>query len=175
MRLLALFILAVILLFGFVVFRGSPYVPSRKKYIRQAFNELYPLKPTDVLIDIGSGDGIVLREAAEFGARAVGYEINPILVFVSRLMCRKYKNVSVVFADFWLSKIPNDTTVIYIFSATRDMKKILKKLQSETNRLDHPIKIISYGSDFDDMKIDKNVGAYHLYSLNPLQPVKAQV
>lgn len=158
----------IILIFGFVVFIGSPYVPSQKKYIRQLFRELYPLTNKDLLVDIGSGDGIVLREAARLGASAVGYEINPILVLVSRLLSRNDKKVSVKFADFWASNLPDKTTVVYVFSVSRDMKKILLKLQSETNRLDRPISILSYGSKFDGQKILKNVGAYHLYVLRPV-------
>ena len=165
----------ILLLFSFVVFRGSPYVPSRKLYIRQALRKLYPLSPNDLLVDIGGGDGVVLREAAKLGASAVGYEINPILVVISRLLSRRYPRVNVIFADFWFSRLPNKTTVVYVFSATRDMKKIFDKLQNETNRLGHPISIISYGSEFDDAEIIKDVGAYHLYKLAPLQSTKAQV
>jgi SAM-dependent methyltransferase len=173
---LAITIIIVILLYGFVVFRGSPYVPSHKNDVKKALRELYPLSSKDLLVDIGSGDGIILREAAKLGANAVGYEINPILFVISRLLCRKYeKKIRVIFADFWLTKLPIETTVIYIFSAKRDMKRIIKKLQNETNRLGHPINIISYGSEFDNLKVTKNVEAYHLYTLQPLQPTKAQV
>jgi len=169
-------ILAILALsFGFVVFRGSPYVPSRKNDIRQALNELYRLKSDDLLVDIGSGDGIVLREAAKIGASAVGYEINPILVTISRFLSRNHKKIKIIFADFWSSQIPDKTTVVYVFSATRDMKKIIEKLQNEATRIGHKLNVISYGSEFDNIKIIKNVGAYHLYILNPLQSTKAQV
>jgi len=157
----------IILVFGFVVFIGSPYVPSQKKYIRQVFRELLPIGGEDLLVDIGSGDGIVLREAARLGARAVGFEINPILVLISRLLSLNDKKITVKFADFWMSKLPSATTVVYVFSVTRDMKKILSKLQAETNRLGRPLNIISYGSKFDGLKIYKIIGAYHLYILSP--------
>jgi hypothetical protein len=175
MNWLVLSAVLIILLFGFVVFRGSPYVPSQKKYVRQAFHELYNLGPNDLLVDIGSGDGVVLREAAKTGAGAVGYEINPILVGISRVLCRKNKKISIFFADFWLSKIPKNTTVIYVFSATRDMKKLMEKFQNEADRIGNPINVISYGSEFDSVEAIKNVGAYHLYLIRPLQPDKAQV
>ncbi|HEU4716091.1 MAG TPA: hypothetical protein VFS14_04660, partial [Candidatus Saccharimonadales bacterium] len=64
---------AVVLLFGFVVFRGAPYVPSHKKDVAIAFEELYEVGKNDVVVDVGSGDGIILRMAAKRGARAVGY------------------------------------------------------------------------------------------------------
>lgn len=159
---------AIILVFGLVVFRGSPYVPSRKKYIRQAFTKLYEIDPKDVLVDIGSGDGIVLREAAKLGARAIGYEINPILVVLSRLLSLKHNKIRVCLADFWSVKIPEDTTVIYVFSVTRDIKNITKLLQSEVNRIGRPIYLISYAGEFDNFKLVKKDSAYRLYLINKI-------
>jgi DNA-binding Lrp family transcriptional regulator len=168
-------IFIVVLIFGLVVFRGAPYVPSRKFYVDQALHELYPLSASEVLVDIGSGDGIVLREAAKSGARAIGYEINPILVFISYCLSRKYKRINIKLADFWLSHLPNDTTVVYVFSVTRDMNKIIKWMQRETNRLDRPIHLINYGSELKGVRMINKVGAYRLYIFHPLQLTKAQV
>jgi len=165
----------VILLFSLVVFSGSPYVPSRKLYVKKALTKLYKLDSSDVLVDIGSGDGVVLREAAKLGAHAVGYEINPILVFISRLLSNKSGLIDVRFANFWSAKIPDKTTIIYVFSATRDIEKITKKIQNETNRIGHKISVISYGSEFGDANHLGDDGAYHLYDFVPLQSSKAQV
>lgn len=165
----------IVLSFGFVIFRGAPYVPSRKVYINQALSELYALNEKDVLVDIGSGDGVVLREVAKIGARAVGYEINPILVIISRFLSRKYGRVSVHLVDFWLTHVPDDTTVVYVFSVTRDAKKIIKWMQNEADRLGRPLYLINYGSELSDIKAVKNVGAYHLYKFGSLQPAEAQV
>jgi len=173
MTYLWLILLIVGLIFGLVVFRGAPYVPSRKIYIKQALTKLYPLNDKDTLVDIGSGDGIVLREAARTGAKAIGYEINPILVFISRFISRKNKLIEVRLADFWLSHLPKETTAIYVFSVTRDMEKILKWVQNETNQLGTTIYLITYGSGIKDRKSIKNVGAYNLYIFYPLQLGKA--
>lgn len=170
-----LFIIVVIMVFGFVVFRGSPYIPSHKSDIQQALNKLYVISSADTLVDIGSGDGVVLRYAAKRGARAVGFEINPILVVISRCLSWGDNKIKVVFADFWLSHLPNETTVIYVFSVSRDMKNIIKWVQNETNRLNRPINLISYGSRFNGIKPLKNIGAHHLYVFYPLQTNKAQV
>lgn len=175
MSFLILIIVIVILLFGFVAFRGSPYVPSKKADIRQAFKDLYVLKRDDLLVDIGSGDGVVLREAAKKGANAVGYEINPILLVISRFLSNKYKNIKIIFADFWSSQLPDTTTVVYVFSASRDMDRIIDKIQNEVNRLKRPIYIISYGSKFNGVQPAKSVGAYSLYTVKPLHADKAQV
>jgi len=173
MTYLWLILLIVGLIFGLVAFRGAPYVPSRKKYIKQALTELYPLSDKDMLVDIGSGDGIVLREAAKTGAKAIGYEINPILVLISRFISRNNELIVVRLADFWLSHIPKGTTVIYVFSVTRDMNKILKWVQNETNQLGTTIYLITYGSGIKGGESIKNVGAYNLYVFYPLQLGKA--
>lgn len=164
-----------VLLFGVVAFRGAPYVPSRKRYLKEAFIKLYPLGPSDTLVDLGSGGGVVLREASNMGARSVGYEINPILVLVSRFLSRKQKRVSVRLTDMWLAKFPSDVTVVYIFGVERDMQKVVNLVQKEATRLQRILYLISYGNEVKGIFASKHVGAYHLYVFNPLQPLKAQV
>ncbi len=57
---------------------GIPPTPSRPRWVRRAFH-LINLGAGDVVYDLGAGDGRVLAIAAkEFGARAVGYEIEPL-------------------------------------------------------------------------------------------------
>lgn len=164
-----------ILFFGFVVFIGAPYVPSQKKYVKSAFKNLYPLNKNDVLLDIGSGGGVVLRLASKCGARAIGYEINPFLVVVSKVLSMHDSNVSIKLVDFWLVDIPSDTTVIYLFAVARDMPKIYEKIQSECNRLGRVIDVISYGNNFSVTKETKKLDAYYLYQFHPLHSGKAQV
>lgn len=164
---------AVVIIFGFVVFRGAPYVPSRKKELAKAFDELYPLGRDDVLVDIGSGDGIVLREAAKRQARAIGYELNPVLVLVSRLLSRQQPLVETYLADFWFVKLPPETTVVYVFGESRDITKMASKVADEARRLKKPLAFISYGFIVPNVKHVKKVGAYYLYRFNALQTDEA--
>src|SRR5690606_7426314 len=89
------------LAFGFVVFFGAPYVPTRKKQVDEVFDKLYKLSPNDVLVDIGSGDGKLLRAASARGARAVGYELNPLLVLLTKFLSRGDHRVKVHCQNFW--------------------------------------------------------------------------
>jgi SAM-dependent methyltransferase len=51
---------------------------SRPRWIRQGLSQV-DVRPAEVVYDLGSGTGRVLLIAArEFGARAVGYEIEPL-------------------------------------------------------------------------------------------------
>jgi len=166
---------AVILLFGFVVFRGAPYVPSQKKYIHRAFRELYPISAKDTLLDVGSGDGIVLRIAAEYGAKAIGYELNPALVLISRVLSRGNRLIHVRLVDFWLTPFPDETTVVYGFCVTRDIRKMIRKMETEAEHLAKPIYFISYGNMLKSRPIVKQLDGYYLYVFDPLQRLKAQV
>ena len=160
-------ILLVFLAFGFVVVRGAPYVPSHRRFVRIAFTELYPLSKDDVLVDLGSGDGIVLRLAAEKGARAIGYELNPILVLLSRFLSREYPTVSTQTADFWRTEMPLKTTVVYAFSVSRDIPKLERKLQQTATACGHPVSLITYGAKLKNREPVKMVHAHALYVFTP--------
>ena len=130
--------------FLLIVFRGAPYVPTHKRDVEALFG-LYDFKPGEVLVDLGSGDGRVLVEAAKRGVRAVGYELNPFLVFYSRWRLGREENVSVKLQDFWSAKLPDDTAVVFVFLADPFMKKLDRKLTAEAQRLGHDIILVSYG------------------------------
>ncbi|HEX9896447.1 MAG TPA: class I SAM-dependent methyltransferase [Dehalococcoidales bacterium] len=56
------------------------WIPTQPEYI-DTFFELCPVSPSDVVYDLGSGDGRVLFTAVEKGAgRCVGIDIDPALV-----------------------------------------------------------------------------------------------
>lgn len=162
-----------VITFGFVVFRGAPYVPSRKRQLAVAFDELYPLSKDDVVVDIGSGDGVVLREAAKRGARAVGYELNPVLVLISRYLSRQQPLVTTRLADFWFVALPPETTVVYVFGESRDIVKMAKKVRDEAQRLQKSLGFISYGFVVPGLEPDKKVGPYFLYRFTPLHTDEA--
>ena len=169
-----LFVVAFILviIFGFVVFFGAPYVPSHKKYVKRAFDH-FGLNADDTLVDIGSGDGIILRIASRYGARAVGYEINPVLVFISRFLSAADARVKVYLQNAWTATLPEETTIVYAFAVNRDEKKLTSLLQREADRLQKPLKLICYASPFRRLKATETFEAYHLYVFRPLQSKKA--
>ncbi|MGB4762713.1 MAG: hypothetical protein WBP12_05165 [Candidatus Saccharimonas sp.] len=153
---------------GFVAFTGAPYVPSKRSDVRRAFTELYPLSDKDVLVDIGSGDGIVLREASARGARAIGYEIHPVLVLLSRWLSRGDNRVSVRHANFWRTDLPRETTIVYTFGDGRDIDKMAAYVQRQATRLGRELAFVSYAF-VTARSPEKTVGAHHLYVVKPLQ------
>lgn len=159
----------IVLLFGLTAFFGAPYVPSQRRFVRQAFTSLYPLSKADVLVDIGSGDGLVLREAAKRGAHAVGYEINPILYVLSRFLSRSDGRVEVRLANFWMTQLPNETTVVYAFSVNRDNAKLERRMQREANRLRRPLTLLCFGSPLTTRGAEQQENAYFRYTFQPMQ------
>lgn len=159
----------VVLLFLLTVLRGAPYVPSKRRHIRQAFRELYRLTAKDLLVDIGSGDGVVLREAAACGARAVGYEINPVLVAISKFLSRKYPNISVRLADFWHVNIPPEATIIYTFGESRDIERMAGWVEKQATALGRPLYFLSYAFALRGRTPVKKSRLYTLYRIEPLQ------
>lgn len=171
---LAVAIGAILLVTMAVVFRGAPYVPTRRRDLEQAFSDLYAIGPSDALVDIGSGDGIVLRMAARRGARAIGVEINPFLAWLSRWLSRREQLVSVVVADMWRYDLPTDATVVYVFGTGRDLERIAEWMELQVVRRSKPLYVISYGFQL-PWPILRSAGAHYLYELMPLQGDKAQV
>lgn len=67
-----------------------PYVPTPMKTVARML-EMAKVKPSDVLYDLGSGDGrIVISAVRDYGAlRAVGVDINPVRIRESNENARK--------------------------------------------------------------------------------------
>ena len=152
-------------IFILTVLFGAPYVPSRNAELQKAFKNLYPLSKKDLLIDLGSGDGKVLKVASEFGARSVGVELNPILVFISKLRLRKNKKATVVCRDYFHYDFPAETSVVYVFSEDRDMPKMVRYIEKQAKKIGHPIYLISHAFEVSGYKAEKTYRAYYLYKI----------
>jgi hypothetical protein len=127
MSMLMLIGLIVVLLFGCVVFVGAPYLPTLKMQQQTAL-ELLALKKGELLLELGCGDGRVIRAAASQGVRCVGYELNPILAFIAYISTYKYrKNVQIIWGNYWNKEWP-PADAVYVFLLDKYMKKLDKKV-----------------------------------------------
>lgn len=163
------YIVGVLVVFvGISVFFGAPYVPSRRKDVRRMFEELVPISEADVVLDLGSGDGVVLREASRRGAQAVGYEIHPLFVFISRMASFGDPHVRVRWTNAWTAPFPKAVTLVYIFSVGRDGTKLVRKMQHEANLLGRPLSLVCYGNALPGRTPLRSFEAYFLYVFEPL-------
>jgi precorrin-6B methylase 2 len=87
---ITLFVFILFLFWSLIVadLKGAPYVRSSRSRVRIMLELAAPI-PGEVLVDLGSGDGTLLIEAARKGAYAVGLEINPFLVGYSRWRAKR--------------------------------------------------------------------------------------
>lgn len=140
MELLLVGALLLVLCFGFVVAFGAPYLPTLKPQIGTALDML-DLKPGQTMLELGSGDGRVLKAAAERGWKAVGYELNPLLVLVSLWVTRKQRaNVQVKWGNALTAQWPT-ADGIYIFGLKKIMPKLHTKIVQSSTR---PVSLVSF-------------------------------
>lgn len=119
--------LFVVLFLG--AFFDAPWVPTRKKdFVRIA--NIAKLQPGMLFYDLGSGAGEMLFYLSKkYNIDCVGIEISPILYLYSKIKSLFYKNVKIIYGNFYnydLSK----ADVIYAFL----MPKTLDKLKREIGK-----------------------------------------
>ena len=103
MWLIALLLLITIS-FALAAILGAPYLPILARNTSSVI-DLAEAKSGETLIDLGSGDGRLLKQAAERGLFAIGYEINPVLYLISFINCYKYRQqIKIKLANFLVSR-----------------------------------------------------------------------
>lgn len=152
-----------VVLFGFTAFRGAPYVPTHRRQVQKALN-LLNLKPGAIVVDLGSGDGVFLKAAAQRGLIVYGYEINPLLCAIAWLRCFKYrKQIHILWRDFWLTPLPKNTKGVFIFTAGPFLKKLNKKIIQEAKQ--QSFTIVSYGFEIPERKDLYVKDGLHMYAI----------
>ena len=149
-----------VMAFALGVRRGAPYLPILKRD-SDALLKLGGLKAGQSVIDLGSGDGRFLLAAARRGISGTGYEINPILVLVSRIVCWRYRRlVKIHLADFWRVELP-PADVIYTFLLPKYMTDLDAYLRRQVKR---PTLLISFAFEIPGRKPDKHNHNTFIYS-----------
>ena len=120
---------------------GPVYVPTKDETVKKMI-EMADLKRGDTVVDLGSGDGRILIAAAKKGAKAIGYEIDPILVAESKRKISKAgvsDNAKVNLKNMWQADF-NEADVIFVYLFPKYLAKLKKMLE---DNLTHPVKVIS--------------------------------
>lgn len=155
----ALFALMVVLSFGIVLLYGAPYVPTLTPQVEAAL-ELVNLRPGEVLLELGCGDGKVLIAAAQTGLHVVGYELNPFLALIAWARTRRFKKqVRVVWGNFWTKQWP-PASGIFTFLHPRFMKKLDTKIIQFNNA---NVKLVSFAFKIPDRPITQEKRGVFLY------------
>ncbi|MCX8028836.1 MAG: class I SAM-dependent methyltransferase [Brevinematales bacterium] len=122
---------------------GAAWDPTPMRVINKVLNYLEP-KPTDVIYDLGCGDGRFIIEAVKkYNCKAVGIEIDPIRYLITKIRVKKLglkDKIKVVWADFFKYPI-NEATIVFCFLTEEANRKLEIKLSKE---LSYGTIIVSY-------------------------------
>lgn len=108
--------------------RGALYVSTSGVRI-SAFMDAVRMKSGQVLVDLGCGDGRVLREARKrYNVTCVGYELNLMAYARARLKCLGIKGVNIHLGSFWKADLSDaDVVFCYLFpDVMKDLSVMLK-------------------------------------------------
>lgn len=153
-----------VLVYGAVLPFGAPFLPTLKEQSNDAL-DLIDLKPGQIIVDLGCGDGRLLKLAAGRGLKAVGYELNPFLVLYAWFTTRRYgRRVKVRWGNFWRKDI-SYADGVFVFLITHYMKRLDKFMSAQAK--DHQIKIVSNAFKIPDKKPIAKKGPLFLYIYQP--------
>lgn len=132
------------MIFGF--WHGAPFVPSSHATVRDMI-ALARIHPGERVYDLGSGDGRILIAAARAGAQAYGWEIHPMLVWLTRVKARwsgLRERVRVERGSYWQANW-RDADVIMLYLITGFMQefkdKLLREARPGTRVVSHCFKV----------------------------------
>lgn len=166
--LLILFLLALVLFlcyFYVSFFIGAPFVTTPKHIVHEMML-LAEVKKSDIVVDLGSGDGRMLIAAAQKGALAKGWEINPFLVYWTHMMARLYrvKNQVTVSCKSYHQADLSTASVVMFYNIPNHVPALERKLKKE---LKVGTKILSYQFPLAKFKLKKQTASgIYLYIAN---------
>lgn len=158
--LLLIILLYIVVLLTYSLVRGAPFAAIGKRRMENIFKLLN--KKGGRFVDIGSGDGRIVINAAKRGFDAYGIEINPLLVIIANVKIRKLKlvNAHILLTDFWKHDFSRYEYVT-VWGAPHMMSALERKLMNE---LKPGAKVVSNHFLFPNWKITKSLGDVHLYT-----------
>jgi SAM-dependent methyltransferase len=133
------------------------FVPTTDEAVA-AMLKLAAVKKTDVVYDLGCGDGRIVIAAAKLGARAVGIDIDPVRIAEAKENARKAgpdieKLVQFIEGDLFTADIHEASVVTLFLLSTLNLKlrpKLLQDLKPGT-------RIVSNTFGMGDWKPEKEV------------------
>lgn len=153
-------VLAIWMMWPMVI--GAVFVSTPMNKVNKML-EMAEVGKEDHLIDLGSGDGrIVIEAARKYGASSVGIEADPIRVFWSRL--RVMSNgldgkVEIVWGNLFNSDL-SKASVVTIYQGQGINNRLKAKFEKE---LESGARIVSYSFTFEGWEPVKNDPILDLY------------
>lgn len=122
---------------------GAAWDPTPMRVVNKVLEYLEP-KDTDVLYDLGCGDGRVIIEASKrYGCKSVGIEIDPLRYIITKARVKALRledKVKVVWGNFFNYPI-KDATIVFCFLTEKANRRLEVKFSKE---LSYGTIIVSY-------------------------------
>jgi len=97
----------------------------------ESFLDAVPMNREELFVDLGCGDGRVLRETRRrYGVKAKGFEVNILAYCVARALSFRMKGVDIMWKDFWYVSL-EDAGVVFCYLFPDVMKRLAAKLEAE--------------------------------------------
>jgi len=136
--------------------KDVPYVPTREEVVAGML-KLAGVKGSDILYDLGCGDGrIVVTAAQKFGTHGVGIDIDPVRIKEANDNAQKAgvgDKVKFIEQDLFDAKIA-DATVVTLYLLPSVNLKLRPKLMRD---LKPGTRIVSHSFDMGDWKPEKEI------------------
>jgi len=112
---------------------GAPWAPSDVAVVRKMLI-MADVKPGELVYDLGCGDGrILIMAASQFGARAVGIEVDPLRYIWSQIriyLLGLRGKVRIEYGNFFTHDISKaDVIICYLLQGTNN--KLVEKINQE--------------------------------------------
>ena len=131
----------------------APYIPSPRSTVDEMLR-LGAVSASDLVYDLGSGDGrVVIAAAKKFGARGVGIERDARLVVLSRSNAERAgvaDRARFVQQDLFQTELGEATVITLYLSPNLNLR-----LRPALLKLKPGTRIVSHASDFGDWKPDR--------------------
>lgn len=139
---------------------GAPFWPSSHKKVHDMV-EIAQIKPHDVVYELGSGDGRILREAYKYKPkRIVGLELSWLLILYSRLLNHWHRQtITYVRKDFFTQDY-TDASVVFCFLLPGAIERIEQQIRP---KLTPWTRIVCNIFLFPHLTPTKKVGSIALY------------
>lgn len=148
---------------------GAPFVPTSFKHAKEALVRA-KLQKGQYLIELGSGDGRVVRYAVKhYQLKGLGVEFQPLLILYSRLIAwlQKLSDVDFKQQNFYNTDLTK-ADILFLFLLPHTLKKLRPKILKECKK---GVLIISHGFRIEEMekklvdKIDRDIFPTYFYKL----------
>lgn len=150
---------------------GAPWAPTRMAAVKKAFDDI-EMGEKDTVIDLGAGNASIVAEAASRGARAIGYELSPIMWIVAHIRILGKKTAHIIYGNFFRISLPEHTTLVFFFLMPKHMDQVGKYLAKQS--LSDKTLILSYAFPFKGVQTlnvyrEKKCAPLYLYDMSTIR------